>query len=203
LKPVLSANTALEFAVEKLAAFLDARFGAASLALERVGGGQSNPTFRVGHGARCMEFRIEPAGEVLPGAHAIDREFRIFKALEGTGVPVPKALLFSDDSHFVGTPLYLMERLDCVCSTTARWKISLRRNGSRSISPWPMPWPSCMRSTPTRSDSATTAGRAKVFLRQIARWSRQYEELPGDRIPALDRVIDWPSAMRTAREKGR
>src|SRR5690606_19070610 len=29
------------------------------------------------------------------------------------------------------------------------------------------------------------------FARQIARWSRQYEESPSQRIPALDRVIAW------------
>ncbi len=79
--------------------------------LERVAGGQSNPTFFVSFDNRRLVLRKQPSGELLPSAHAIDREYRVISALAGTEVPVPQALFYCDDRAIVGTPFYLMGRL--------------------------------------------------------------------------------------------
>jgi aminoglycoside phosphotransferase (APT) family kinase protein len=44
--------------------------------------GQSNPTFMVtsGDGA-TYTVRKQPPGKLLPGAHAVDREYQVMKAL--------------------------------------------------------------------------------------------------------------------------
>ncbi|WP_295043500.1 phosphotransferase family protein [uncultured Paracoccus sp.] len=94
---------------ERLNPFLSAQFGAGETRLTRIGGGQSNPTFIVDHGARRMVLRKQPDGAILKGAHAIDREFRVMRALADTDVPVPRALLFHDDPGLLGTPFYLMD----------------------------------------------------------------------------------------------
>ena len=49
-------------------------------------------------------LRKQPPGKLLKGAHAVDREFRVFSALADTDVPVPKMLLFCDDPDIIGTP---------------------------------------------------------------------------------------------------
>ena len=59
-----------------------------------------------------MVLRKKPAGPILRGAHAVDREFRVLNALSGTDVPVPRAIIFHDEPDVVGTPFYLMERLE-------------------------------------------------------------------------------------------
>ena len=61
--------------------------------LERIAGGQSNPTFFVTLAARRMVMRKKPAGVILPSAHAVDREYRVLTALADTDVPAPRALL--------------------------------------------------------------------------------------------------------------
>ena len=61
--------------------------------LEPISGGQSNPTFFVTYDNRRLVLRKQPAGELLPSAHAVDREHRIISALKDSGVPVPPALL--------------------------------------------------------------------------------------------------------------
>ena len=48
-----------------------------------------------------MVLRKKPAGQILPGAHAVEREYRVLKALEQTDVPVPKALMLVDDASIV------------------------------------------------------------------------------------------------------
>ena len=54
-------------------------------------------------------LRKQPPGKLLKGAHQVDREFKVFSALSGTGVPVPKMLLFCDDISIIGTQFYVME----------------------------------------------------------------------------------------------
>lgn len=72
--------------------------------------GQSNPTYFIedAHGDRWV-LRKQPPGKLLKGAHQVDREYRVLNALAGTGVPVPKMLLFCDDASIVGTSFYVME----------------------------------------------------------------------------------------------
>ncbi|TBN38312.1 phosphotransferase family protein [Paracoccus subflavus] len=98
-----------EITPEQLGPFLSGHFGPAETRLTRIGGGQSNPTFIVDHGARRMVLRKQPAGEILRGAHAIDREFRVMHALADTDVPVPRTVLFHQDPALLGTPFYLMD----------------------------------------------------------------------------------------------
>ena len=50
-------------------------------------------------------------GELLPSAHAVDREYRVMAALAATGVPVPRMVLFHAERDVVGTPFFVMERV--------------------------------------------------------------------------------------------
>jgi aminoglycoside phosphotransferase (APT) family kinase protein len=96
----------------RLADWLDSRFGAAPLAVERIAGGQSNPTFFVTHGGRRMVLRKKPDGPILKGAHAVEREYRVLAALHPAGLPVPRPLALELDAAVLGTPFYLMERVE-------------------------------------------------------------------------------------------
>lgn len=82
--------------------------------LERIGGGQSNPTFFLGFDERMgYVLRKPPAATGLaPGAHAVDREVRILRALAHSDVPVPRVILFHADPALIGTPFYVMEWLE-------------------------------------------------------------------------------------------
>ena len=62
-----------------------------AMRLERIGGGQSNPTYFVDFDNRQMVLRKQPGGAgLLPSAHAIDREYRVMKALAGSDLPCRK-----------------------------------------------------------------------------------------------------------------
>lgn len=90
----------------------------APLAVTPLGGGQSNPTFVVATGSRSSlhhpryVLRKQPDGMLLPGAHAVDREYRVMCALQGTDVPVPRMHAYCDDASVVGTPFFIMQWLD-------------------------------------------------------------------------------------------
>lgn len=165
--------------------------GEGALTLRRIGGGQSNPTWFVDRGADRLVLRKKPDGPILPGAHAVEREFRVLRALQGTEVPVPEALFLEEDDAILGTPFYIMRRLEGRVfadaglpgvAPDARHEMYL--DLARVLA----------RLHALRPDEIGLAdyGRpGNYFARQIARWTRQYEGSTGPRIDALDRLVAW------------
>ena len=84
---------------------------AGPMRVERVGGGQSNPTYYLTFDTGEAVLRKRPNGSLVKSAHDVVREHRIIAALADSGVPVPQALLCCADAAVIGTPFYLMERL--------------------------------------------------------------------------------------------
>lgn len=168
---------------------------------ERVLGGQSNPTWYVDAGAERLVLRMQPSGELLPSAHALDREFRVLRALEGSGVPVPRVLRYSDDTSIVGTSFYLMERIDGrVFATAALEGVSpderraMYRSAARTLAKLHgVDW--------ERIGLADFGKHGDYFARQVRRWSRQWEASRQRDIPELDRLIAWLPEHLPAQEE--
>jgi aminoglycoside phosphotransferase (APT) family kinase protein len=76
--------------------------------VQKFKGGQSNPTYWVGSGDVPLVLRKKPPGKLLPSAHAVEREYRIMRALAGTDVPVPEAIALCEDDGVLGTPFFVM-----------------------------------------------------------------------------------------------
>ena len=76
---------------DKLAEYLQASLDGfkGPLTAEKFTGGQSNPTFKIEAASGVYVLRKQPPGKLLKSAHAVDREYRIMKALAPTRVPVP------------------------------------------------------------------------------------------------------------------
>jgi len=78
--------------------------------LEKFSDGQSNPTYRLMVDKETkLVLRRKPFGELLKGAHQIQREYKIMKALYTINFPVPKMLHFCGDPQIIGSHFYLME----------------------------------------------------------------------------------------------
>ncbi len=56
-------------------------------------------------------MRKKPPGQLLKGAHQIDREFRVQQALHKANFPVPRPLVYCDDDSVIGTVFYVMEHV--------------------------------------------------------------------------------------------
>lgn len=168
--------------------FLDATFGAAPLDMQPVAGGQSNPTFFVTHGEAQMVLRKQPPGLLLPGAHAIDREFRVLSALHPAGLPVPRPVLFHADPGLLGTPFYLMERVggrifaDCALPGLPR--------GDRAAV-WMALADTLAQLHEMRPDAVGLAGFGRpgsYFDRQLSRWTRALHASATGPWPLLHRL---------------
>jgi aminoglycoside phosphotransferase (APT) family kinase protein len=80
--------------------------------VETISGGRSNLTLGVEAAGRRLVVRRPPIGHFLPTAHDMSREYRVYRALHGTDVPVPEAYALCEDESVIGAPFYVMERLD-------------------------------------------------------------------------------------------
>jgi aminoglycoside phosphotransferase (APT) family kinase protein len=74
------------------------------LAAERFEGGQSNPTYKLVAATGTYVLRRKPLGHLLPSAHAVDREYRVMRALAHTAVPVPRMYALCEDDAIIGRP---------------------------------------------------------------------------------------------------
>lgn len=161
------------------------------LTVERIGGGQSNPTWFFDWGPHRMVLRKKPDGDILPGAHAIEREFRVMSALSGIGVPVPIVYWLEQDPAILGTPFYTMERVegrvfsDCsLPGVDPEHRREMYLDTARTLA----------RLHAVRPEDVGLGDFGKpgdYFKRQINRWSRQYREQQDLLIGALDHLIDW------------
>src|SRR5512142_1125387 len=78
------------------------------LEVRQFRGGQSNPTYLIQAPDRRMVLRRKPPGVLLASAHAVDREYRVMRALGDTDVPVPPMLALCLDDTVVDTAFFLM-----------------------------------------------------------------------------------------------
>jgi len=186
-------DAAVEFDPAKLDAFLrEAVPGlAGAMRLQRVSGGQSNPTFFVSYDNRRLVLRKKPPGEILPSAHAVDREYRILTALAETDVPVPRTILFHESPNVVGTPFYVMERLEG--RVFAECALPGHAPGQRRAIYLSMAQ-TMARLHKVDWQAVGLQGFGKpgnYFARQIARWTKQWQLSKTRDIPEIDWLTEW------------
>jgi aminoglycoside phosphotransferase (APT) family kinase protein len=165
--------------------------GETSLTVKQFEGGQSNPTFLLSLGARKIVLRKKPEGNLLPSAHAIDREFKVITALDNVGFPVAKPFAYCTDTSVIGAEFYLMDfvegrifwdpRLPGL-QASERTAIFQEMNHTiaklHSLDPFEI----------GLSDYGKTGG---YIGRQIARWTKQYQSSATEVIPEMDDLIEW------------
>jgi aminoglycoside phosphotransferase (APT) family kinase protein len=161
------------------------------LRVEQFRGGQSNPTFRLEAGGRRYVMRRKPAGKLLPSAHAVDREYRVITALEGSGVPVPRTHGLCVDDAVIGSAFYVM---DCVDGRVL-WDGALPGMGhdERAAIYWEMNRViAALHQVDYGARGLGDYGRpGNYFARQIARWSKQYQASETETIDSMNRLIEW------------
>lgn len=162
------------------------------LTVEQFKGGQSNPTYKLVTPGKTYVMRRKPPGQLLPGAHAVDREARVQAALGTVGFPVPHIYGVCTDEALIGTWFYVM---DCVVGRIF-WDATLV-DVERADRPLLF---DAMNETLARLHRVDYMGiglgdygrPGNYFQRQIQRWSKQYlGDVEAGRDPHMDRLIEW------------
>ena len=159
--------------------------------IKQFKGGQSNPTFLIKSVNKNYVLRRKPPGNLLKSAHAVDREYKIIKALKKVHFPVPETHILCTDESVIGTIFYVMEFLqgrifwdadmpDCTIKERSEIYDDLNKNlavlhnldyESLGLSDFGVP--------------------GNYFARQISRWSKQYRYSETKKIKEMDKLIEW------------
>ena len=79
------------------------------LSIKKFEIGQSNPTFLLKSHNKSFVLRSKPLGNLLRGAHRIDREYKVMSALSNSKIPTPKMYGYCSDEDITGSEFYVME----------------------------------------------------------------------------------------------
>src|SRR3546814_8916545 len=81
-------------------------------ASELFKGGQSNPTYKLVTPGRSYVLRRKPPGQLLKGAHAVDREVAVLTGLEKASFPVAHVHGLCTDDSVIGTWFHIMDLVE-------------------------------------------------------------------------------------------
>ena len=153
-------------------------------------GGQSNPTFMLKTPEHSYVLRRKPPGVLLKSAHAVDREFRVQKALENTDVPVSKMHLLCEDDSVIGSMFYIMDHVQgrnfnepAMPDVSAQDRTAIISEMNRVLA--------ALHTVDIDAVGLSDYGpEGNYFERQVGRWSKQYRASETDKIPAMDELMD-------------
>lgn len=165
---------------------------AGPLEVRQFKGGQSNPTYQLVTPGRRYVLRRKPPGDILKGAHAVEREARVMGALAPLGFPVPRVFGVCTDDAVIGTWFFVMDMVEGRIFWDATFPGVSNEERPAYFAAMNQALAQ-LHGVDVAAVGLDDYGKAgNYFERQIGRWSKQYlaDEEAG-RDPDMDRLVEW------------
>ena len=169
----------------------------------KFAGGQSNPTYRINATSGSYVLRRKPFGQLLPSAHAVDREFKVINGLYPTGFPVARPYGLCTDESVIGSWFYIMAMVEgrtiwdgAMPGATPEFR---RQTYFAMIDTL-----AALHNTDVAAAGLSDYGKpGNYFGRQVDRWTKQYRLSETEQMPVMERLIEWlpatlPEQTRTS-----
>lgn len=165
----------------------------ASLDVLQFHGGHANLTYLLKYGEQEFVLRRPPFGKIAPGAHDMNREYRVLSKLYKHFPRAPRAFLFCEDVAIIGAPFVVMER---------RKGVVVRKH-----------LPDCFTGLKNVEERLTKAlvsaiadlhhvdyegadllglGKSDGYLeRQVKGWSKRWALSKTAEVPEMEEVLEW------------
>jgi aminoglycoside phosphotransferase (APT) family kinase protein len=171
------------------------------LELQQFRGGQSNPTYLLTTSSPLSTskqryvLRKKPPGKLLPSAHAVEREYRVMRALEQHDIPVPPVLHLCEDASIIGTPFFVMTWIDGRIFRKPSMPEVATPKERHAIVAALIKTLAQLHAIDYRAADLSSYGKPDNYMgRQVSRWSRQYAASKSDDIDAMDKLTAWLDA---------
>ena len=165
---------------------------AGPLSVRQFKGGQSNPTYQLVTPGRRYVLRRKPPGQLLKGAHAVEREARVLSALAGSGLPVPRVFGLCTDESVIGTWFFIMEMVEGRIFWDAAFPDVSRASRPAYFAAMNGAIAALHKVDYTARGLGDFGRTGNYFSRQIERWAGQYEaDHEAGRDANMDRLISW------------
>ena len=167
---------------------------AGPLHAQKYESGQSNPTFRLRASSGVYVLRRKPPGVLLKSAHAVDREFRVQKALFSSDVPVARMHVLCEDDSVIGSAFYIMEMVDGKSFDDPRLselaideRKPIFREMNRVLA--------AIHSVDLAKTGLNDFGPGgNYYQRQTDRWTKQYRSSETEEISEMAELMEWIAA---------
>lgn len=163
-------------------------------------GGFSNLTYLLTTDRGEFVLRRPPRGVAKGSAHDMGREFRILSVLAARGLPAPRPIVACDDETQIGAPFYVMERVRGLILRAAPREAppaaTMRRLSESFVDTLV-----AIHSLGPSDPAIAALGKPDGYVaRQVAGWSKRWENSRTDDVPAMDRTALWLSRNRPAEQ---
>ncbi|MEM7059884.1 MAG: phosphotransferase [Pseudomonadota bacterium] len=161
------------------------------LQIEKTPTGQSNPTFILTAGSGRYVLRRKPPGQLLKSAHAVDREFRVQKALANTDVPTAHMYHLCEDEDVIGTIFYVMECVEGEVHFDPRLQGKPPEIRARMFDDMNRAL-AALHDVDYGDIGLGDFGKpGSYFERQTSRWSKQYYASQTENLAEMDELVKW------------
>jgi aminoglycoside phosphotransferase (APT) family kinase protein len=166
-------------------------------------GGQSNPTYKLSSPSGDYVLRRKPFGNLLPSAHAVDREFKVQSGLHRVGFPVSRQYGLCTDDAVVGSWFYAMGMVD----GRTIWDGAMpgaTRQERRAVYFAMTDTLAALHNIDLAEAGLEDFGKpGNYFGRQVDRWTKQYRLSETDHLPSMEKLIAYlpatlPEQTRTS-----
>jgi aminoglycoside phosphotransferase (APT) family kinase protein len=180
----------------RLSAYLEAHLPGfrGPMEIRQFPAGRSNPTFLIQARSGRYVMRRQPPGLLLKSAHAVDREYRVIRALAETAVPVPRALHLCLDPAVIGSLFFVMAFEEGRIFSFQHLP-EVERRKRRSF------YEAMIRAlavlhtvSPGEVGLADYGKPGNYFERQMGRMTRQYRATETETLPAMEALMHWLAA---------
>jgi aminoglycoside phosphotransferase (APT) family kinase protein len=160
------------------------------VSFERIAGGHSNLTYRVGDaaGGRWV-LRRPPLGSLLPSAHDMAREHRVIAALGPTPVPVPAVVGLCVDEAVNGVPFYVMAFVDGVVLRDSAAAHQIDEEARGAVADSMVDVLAALHDVDPDAVGLGDLARREAFVeRTLRRWRKQWEGYQTRVLPVVEEV---------------
>lgn len=167
---------------------------AGPLSVSKFKGGQSNPTYKIETPGGNYVLRRKPFGPLLPSAHAVDREYKVQKALNSTDFPVARQYGLCTDESVIGSWFYVMGMVD----GRTIWDGAMPGADPaerRAVYFAMIDTLAKLHSVDVEAVGLSDYGKpGNYFGRQVQRWTKQYKLSETEHMEPMERLIEWLAA---------
>lgn len=185
-----------ELPIEKLKSFLaDKQIisnSSGDIEIKQFTNGYSNLTYLIETEEKAFVLRCPPAGAIKRG-HDMHREYKVLSALHPAFNKIPEVYVYCDDVAVIGSPFYLMERIDGIILT-------LKEAKNRAIEPdtfatiadsWLDTFVE-LHGVDYKSIGLQDLGKPEGYVeRQVKNWCKQYEKAATLQYDEVNKVMVW------------
>jgi aminoglycoside phosphotransferase (APT) family kinase protein len=155
--------------------------------------GFSNLTYMLRIGKRDVVLRRPPFGSKPKSGHDMKREHDVLAALHGSFPYCPKPLIFSDDESIIGSPFYVMERIEgVIVRRDFPSELSLSPEDVGALFDRVVDVHVELHSVDFRAVGLEGFGNPEGYVeRQVVGWSDRYRRARTPDVPDCEGVMAW------------